>query len=268
MGESGEKWVSEIKARWAANQSAAKSRPIESDWRVRVAKATVRLPKGGLGVLVPGGFVLTAAHCITWDGDGAMVLGDRFIELIAVPGATDYEHEVTPDQWAETAAAHGRFALDVEAAEPKSDIAVLRATDVDELYGNRNAFEEWCENTEPVRVSSRVLAVDESLRVHVLTHKGEWVTATVARYGFPGSLPGSHMCIVADGLIPSGTSGGPIVDGDGQLVGVVSHFGGPAAIVDGQHVDNGGTDGTLPIMCLALPRWVWAQIEAAQRDSP
>jgi hypothetical protein len=34
-------------------------------WKIRVENATVRLSDlGGLGVLVPGGFIATATHCI------------------------------------------------------------------------------------------------------------------------------------------------------------------------------------------------------------
>lgn len=48
-----------------------------------IIKATVRLlGKGGQGVLVPGKLILTAAHCVTWDADGGMVLGDHYIEDI------------------------------------------------------------------------------------------------------------------------------------------------------------------------------------------
>jgi hypothetical protein len=36
----------------------------------RVVNATVRITKlGGQGVLVAGGFILTATHCITWSGE-------------------------------------------------------------------------------------------------------------------------------------------------------------------------------------------------------
>jgi hypothetical protein len=48
-----------------------------------VINATVRLDNlGGQGVLVPGGFILSAAHCIQWDGEVGMAMGDRFIESI------------------------------------------------------------------------------------------------------------------------------------------------------------------------------------------
>ena len=50
---------------------------------MHVINATVRLDNlGGQGVLVPGGFILTAAHCIQWNGEVEMAMVDRFIESI------------------------------------------------------------------------------------------------------------------------------------------------------------------------------------------
>ena len=47
--------------------------------RRRVERATVRLvERGGQGVLVPGGFILTATHCINWCGTGMMALGEVY----------------------------------------------------------------------------------------------------------------------------------------------------------------------------------------------
>lgn len=46
-----------------------------------VANATVRISGlVGQGVLVPGGFILTATHCIQWNGEGGWALGDYFVE--------------------------------------------------------------------------------------------------------------------------------------------------------------------------------------------
>ena len=43
--------------------------------------ATVRLNIGGgsQGVLVPGGIVLTAMHCIAWDRSAGLVLGEHHL---------------------------------------------------------------------------------------------------------------------------------------------------------------------------------------------
>jgi trypsin len=90
--------------------------------RALVSAATVRVTgRGGQGVLIPGGFILTAAHCIDWDTNGKMVLGEHFEERI-----------VTSD---------GRelFVAPV-AVEPVADIAVLGAMDIEELYDKTEAY--------------------------------------------------------------------------------------------------------------------------------
>jgi hypothetical protein len=63
----------------------------------------------GQGILIPGGLVLTAAHCVSFSTDGAMVLGDRFVEEIGT--------------------SNGPLKLNPMAVEPVSDIAVLVALD-------------------------------------------------------------------------------------------------------------------------------------------
>jgi hypothetical protein len=110
--------------------------------RARTEKATVRLMRlddhdvlvpVAQGVLVPGGYILTAAHCINWDGHGTMALGDWFIETIQAYDGT-------------------RYKLSPCAVEPMSDIAALEAVDGQAMYEECCAFEEFCEATEPVPV--------------------------------------------------------------------------------------------------------------------
>src|SRR5262245_34683166 len=97
----------------------------QTKWRGRVEKATVRVKEsGGQGVLVPGGFSLTAAHCIKWNGDGAMVLGDYFVEPIETKSGETLR--VSPI-----------------AVEPISDIAVLGALDSQEFGKDVDAFDQW-----------------------------------------------------------------------------------------------------------------------------
>jgi hypothetical protein len=50
------------------------------------------------------------------------------------------------------------------------------------------------------------------------------------------------------------TSGGPVVDDEGQLVGVVSYA-----------CEEPPFDGRMPRLHRALPGWVWNRIDAAQR---
>jgi hypothetical protein len=73
--------------------------------RERIARATVLVTRQrGRGILVPGGKILTAAHCITWSGAGGMVLGEWFVETIQTAAGASIQTQVC-------------------AAEPVADIA-------------------------------------------------------------------------------------------------------------------------------------------------
>ena len=218
-------------------------------WQRLVREATVRLPKtGGRGVLVPGGFVVTAAHCIEWDGHGRMALGDTFPTKIVTAGGQD-------------------LVLEVYAAEPVSDVALLGPVDPQRRPADADAFDAWQERTVSARVRGwialteaerrRVLAKERadfqahrrsrpfrrSIHVHLLTLKHKWISGTASHHGL--NLPPGTAHIATEQPIEGGMSGGPIVDGQGRLVGVVS---------------NGTHDGTMPILGQALPAWAWSQI--------
>ncbi len=193
--------------------------------RARVVNATVRVQAGGLGVLVPGGFILTAAHCIRWSVKGGMVLGDYYLEQVQTRSG-------------ET------FRLAPWAVEPVSDIAALGDPDTQEFDDDVDAFEKWREATKPVAVrphlfagpdvtrvrdalrsNRRIFVLHEAFPVWILTHEGRWLAAEVRRVGLPSRPPAGRVFLKVTGHIRGGTSGGPVVDGAGRLVGVVSHSG-------------------------------------------
>jgi hypothetical protein len=199
-------------------------------WRRIVEAATVRLVgTSGQGVLVHGGFVLTAAHCIQWSGTGGMAMGDIYPQPVVVPDGTE-------------------FNLCLAAADPVSDMAALWGMDGQECTEDCERFEEWCERTIPVLLLSRksLLEVDESCDVSILTHEHNWLKGTVTRYGPPGQMPGSGYALQASG-IKSGDSGGPVVNARGELVGVISW--------------SGTSDyGAIPVARQALPSWLARRI--------
>lgn len=228
-----------------------------SDWRQTVVEATVRLPrKGGQGVRVQGGYVLTAAHCVDWHTGGMMTLDDSYERV-----------ETRTNQ---------RLLMRVEAVEPVADIAVLGAGDNQTLGDDADAFEEFCAETAalniadlksppPERFKPLTMAALKSRgpfkvpkpprrtieRVHVLTHKGTWIEAS-ASVNARGVL-GPCTWLQAKQKIEGGTSGGPIVNERGELLGVVSHC-------CEQDLGN-GYDGAFPSPPRALPGWLWRRIQ-------
>jgi hypothetical protein len=162
-----------------------------------VINATVRLDNlGGQGVLVPGGFILTAAHCIQWNGEGGMAMGDRFIESI-------------------TTKSGARFRVGPCAVEPVSDIAVLGSLDDQVFFDDCEQFAKWQELTKAVRVANTMPPFGVPIPARILTHEGNWIGAAVTRWGH--RLRSAVFLIEAEERIEDGTSGGPVVDSSGQL---------------------------------------------------
>ena len=67
--------------------------------------------------------------------------------------------------------------------------------------------------------------------------------------GIPTSFGDASLSVVADEQIESGTSGGPIINDSGELVGIVSNF---SETGEGLPKSNG----PVPYPALALPVWV------------
>lgn len=194
-------------------------------WKARVASATVRLPNlGGQGVLVPGGLVLTATHCVRWSGTGRMTLG-------VIPE----ERVITRDGT--------QFRLGLACCDPVSDLAVLDELDNQEYGDDCAAFDEWQERVAPVPLSKSILGLNQSMPVFVLSHDGKWLTGTVTRHGVPWKPPSHRIALSTGHKIKSGTSGSPVVTEDGYLLGVIS------------------CDAVMPIAHLALPKWVMDRME-------
>jgi hypothetical protein len=142
-----------------------------------------------------------------------------------------------------------KFLLSVCAVEPVADIAVLAAPDNQSFFDDAKAFEEFCEATAPVRVSRDDFERDVDARVHVWTHRGEWIEGGASE---PGG-PSGGAWLQARRHIEGGTSGSPVVSDAGLLVGLVSWS------------EERTFDGRMPRPHHALPSWVWHQIDAAQR---
>ena len=195
---------------------------LSDDIRQAIEAATVRLPDmGGQAVSVTGGLILTACHCVKWNGESGMALGDDIV--MEIETRQGERLRVTP-----------------LAVKPVADIAVLGALDNQVFSKDALAFEDWCERTGGVCVAQDDYPLFEEHPVYVLTHTGPWICGAVqlCRDDAP------TLALTTDPPIEGGTSGGPIVDGAGRLVGVVSNGG------------DDGDGGMCPRPHMALPVWV------------
>ena len=137
--------------------------------------------------------------------------------------------------------------------EPVRDIAVLSSPIHDEFEKEQMAFEEFCDDTNPVPLCRSNFEFRDTFPVHINTHKGTWLT------GIPTSFGDASLSVVADEQIESGTSGGPIINDSGELVGIVSNF-----TKTGEGLPK--SQGSAPYPALALPVWISRRIFAAEED--
>jgi hypothetical protein len=143
----------------------------EQDIRARVEAATVRLPGlDGQGVLVRGGYMLTAAHCVEWSGEGGMALGGRFMELVEARGGRT-------------------FRASGVGVEPVADVAALGPADDQELAEDAKAFQAFVGEVEGVPRFTGTFEVERPTPIQLLTHRGGWIRGTITRYSFPGAPP-------------------------------------------------------------------------------
>ena len=191
-----------------------------------VMKAMVSMMgTGGQGVLITGGVILTAAHCIELTCKGPMAL------------------ESNPPEAVRTRM--GRLNTATIAVEPVSDLAVLGPTDDQKSPKDAEKFREFVANTEPVALYVKKLEEDETVPVYIFTHERTVVRGVATDYA-----GNSHrLWVVADEPIVGGTSGGPIVTSACELVGVASNF---STVTTG----DGSSDGFISRPHLALPLWV------------
>ena len=206
------------------------------DIRSDVAAATVKVrgyqsdsEKVGLGVLVEGGYLLTAAHCLEYDNDtGARItLGEHVF----------YEVETARGEKLNVAPVF---------IESISDIAVLGPLDrysYDEEW--IAAYEAFIERTRPVPLWNGRNAGAFGIRIH--SHKKTWISgkATIGTAGQP------YIWIKTEERIEGGTSGGPIINDSGELVSVVTAAGGYLGMTN---------EGHAPLLRYALPAGIFREM--------
>jgi hypothetical protein len=214
------------------------------------------IEEGGQGVLVNdsdgGMLIVTAAHCVVF---GKSEFSRQLNVELELNRQLNVEEVIQGDLFRQTVKINDReFTVRPLAVEPYADIAVLGALDDQEFPDEADAFLTFCADIEPVPLCQKDLEFGDEFPVHVYTHKGQWVTGNAIYNGGP------MLFIEFNEQIEGGTSGGPIINDSGELVGVASSATNIETSILGKCV------GTQPYLALALPVWVSRRYHPWARD--
>jgi hypothetical protein len=183
--------------------------------------------KGPQGVFIGNGFVLTAAHCLKFDTYGGIALGDHVIYYIDRPEGEPI--------WCSPVC-----------IDPCSDLAVVGPCDSQTFAERHSDFLSFFEDVVPIGIRRDPLRLDEATPCEIRTHLRTWVSGKLTRHS-----DSPWAWLHADENIFGGTSGSPIVDDDGQILGVMSIAGGSGDVTN---------SGPHSIPSLWLPSWLLASV--------
>ncbi len=198
---------------------------LTDEIKERIENATVKLITGGkrgLGVIVPGEFILTAAHCVDYSLMGDMSVGAPYFEEIE--------------------SIKGKFISIPYVVEPISDIAVLGCPDGQCFFKEAEGYEEIYSKLEAVTLCTREYEIEKPFDAFIYTHENTWLEVkALCQEPLLQWFYASTITLKHEKELRPGTSGGPIVNDLGELLGVVSQ-----GYYEGKHA----------WACNALPVWV------------
>jgi hypothetical protein len=205
---------------------------LSHEIKALVEQATVSLTPGrGRGSLVNGSLILTAAHCVPFECYDRETKLDELRRPIIIRNIPDGDKGILTKPFA---------------AEPVEDVAVLGALDKQE---DAEQFKAFCERTTPLKLCDAEFPLFNKFPVHVFTHEGGWVAGLAQQC----QINGTALLVEFEKSIPGGTSGSPIINNDGVVVGIISWVSEPNS--------NGRCSGSAPRPMLTLPVWMVRYIQ-------
>lgn len=204
---------------------------LSHEIKALVEQASVSLTPGrGRGSLVKGSLILTAAHCVPFECYDRETKLDELRHPIIIRNTPDGDGILTKP-----------FAV-----EPVEDVAVLGILDQREAA---EQFEGFCERTTPLKLCDAEFPLFSKFPVQVFTHEGVWVSGLAQQ----GQTNGTALHVEFEEPIPGGTSGSPVLNNGGEVVGIISWVSEPNS--------NGQCGGSAPRPMLTLPVWIVRQIK-------
>lgn len=146
--------------------------------------------------------------------------------------------------------ADGELRTRVASVDPVSDIADQDCTD------DYFAFCESCESQTPVPLSFGKKEPSKAFSAWIRTHYGTWIRCRAEVF----RKISSTIALTAEGQVRGGTSGGPVVDENGEVLGIASNF-------SDHTTECVGCTGWIPWVRMALPVWAVEEILASQCDA-
>jgi S1-C subfamily serine protease len=186
----------------------------------------------GCGVYIGGAMIATAAHCLQWQiGSDGLIAHASAVRIVSSLG---FEFKAIP------------IFADIVA-----DIAILGPVGESEpaVFQDRAAFTEFGRAIDPIPMLTDVPGDGPPITVRVRTNAGSWMRGVA----LAGDDRRNWMQVRLWADIPSGSSGGPIVDCDGRLVGVVSDCCTPRVY---EHVHTA----RVGVIARCLPPWVLGRV--------
>jgi len=170
----------------------------------KVKRAIVKIYKGkrfiGYGTIIEGEYILTAAHCVNSSKIVAPLFSDRY--------------------WVKVKTKIGYINVSIEAMEVMCDIAILKAPIHEDLLADLILYNKLIEETIPIEIDCVDKEVNEEFDIFIHNRDGSWVPGT-AKVHISSDQP--MILITSSSKINPGASGSPIINLDGQIVGVLSN---------------------------------------------
>ena len=212
---------------------------LSDEQRSRVAAATVTIETSengnGRAFLVPGGYLITAAHCVDFDLSGGIALSGRMLQFV------------------ETSAGK-RFRVQAEAIDAVSDLAVLGFPDEADFPKDCRLFQEFIDGTQPIQVEFENPLNGQM--VCVFTHQETWICGRVSMFDFNPIV--RTASISTQEQIIGGTSGSAFLNEAGRAVCVVS------IVSETESELSSECEGVSPLIHQCLPKYLYDTIKASQ----